>query len=601
MNFETVKAVADIGIRIDSNDFMMVLTHLVRPLPESLDDESVLVFIADNMCDRDTEFFPSLFGSLWRLIDRPRLRQQLIERRILPQEPACVTACLNTVGVSELGEAEMVELARRAVKQGARVTESGFISALYSGSINYAQLAFEITTDHDLAQWKGALNVWRDLAFSHALTVDMCHLVLDAGFMINREDLVWLVLTEPRKDGDVALQNLRAILHAAEPYKHEIFRGSRDTRMNWPDRTRREEEGLPEMVGMLLESGFRPSAFGFGFVPWDSLPKTKKVAEEFLKKNGLSIEARKTPPAQPTSGKSTAAGHRPTSSGAQKSDKGGKGKKIRKRDSWAEPGPGPEEPTHDAEGGGVSVDAKADDWKYGDMQLSWIFLNADHVYDLGEKVELEDAIAKMAEVFGLAAWREDMSQNIMLSFYFNCFQFAKDGGFSPVQISTFFSIMKIILDRSVAHDEGLSWEVFDPSEVKLITDYAFTSLFQNYKLYMYVMTTEQEQVLTETEVFVEKPPELAPLAEAITLEAYETERARIEELELRERLEREQREADLAAAKNPFDVLSVDDIRTLATDVILEMMRGVAADFEQMLDDQRGRFGLVISRLSTIV
>ncbi|KAJ3143836.1 hypothetical protein HK101_003017 [Irineochytrium annulatum] len=300
INIETMKAVADLGIRIDANDFLTILTQRLRALPDSLDDEAVLTFIADNMYEPCTGFDPyrTPHWRMWPLIDRPRLRQQLIERRILPQEPACVTACLDTVHYAkrEVGEAEMVELARRAVMQGARVTKGAFMSALCSGSADYARLAFETTSDHDLSQWRGTLDVWGRLATNRGLTVDICHLVLNAGFRISHDALLKLALETPWRDGDAAIRILKVVLNAAEPYRHEILRESCDMRLNWhPEqrayirgrRSRGEEDGLPEIVEMLLQFGFRPSRIGF--LEGNSLPKTKKVVLEFLEENGLTI------------------------------------------------------------------------------------------------------------------------------------------------------------------------------------------------------------------------------------------------------------------------------------------------------------------------
>ncbi|KAJ3219495.1 hypothetical protein HDU67_000908 [Dinochytrium kinnereticum] len=82
-------------------------------------------------------------------------------------------------------------------------------------------------------------------------------------------------------------------------------------------------------------------------------------------------------------------------------------------------------------------------------------------------------------------------------------------------------------------DEFNPWEVFEWAEAKLAIDFVLSTFYQHYRLYQVAAATNQEKI----EVLVL----------SITLEAYEEERARLQEIEQREREEFERREAERAA------------------------------------------------------
>ncbi|RKO82800.1 hypothetical protein BDK51DRAFT_42251 [Blyttiomyces helicus] len=335
-------------------------------------------------------------------------------------------------------------------------------------------------------------------------------------------------------------------------------------------------------------------------------------------------------------------------------------------------------------------------------------------------------------------WRDDLQNHVLLTMYFTNYLYAKESGFDRPQMGAFFSIIKTVLDRSVGKDRGSGvglgggrgrkrreavkislrrmlpsfqhspsltnaekalpleksvalfkslllghsqWgdqdaALFGAREVKLVMDYCINGMFQHYRIYQYVLTTEQEKQDLEVTIAIEQPPvpprpapspafssmdfvadtsrlsvtmaprsisrapsilfssgaqggsggshlDLSgafsgqphgratssvtldardaeilpvagwppPLAEAMTLEAHEEEQERIRLKEEMEKAEEERRIAEeKAAAANPFDVLSPEEVKQIAADTVAAILAGVSAEFEKLLELQRTKF-----------
>lgn len=69
--------------------------------------------------------------------------------------------------------------------------------------------------------------------------------------------------------------------------------------------------------------------------------------------------------------------------------------------------------------------------------------------------------------------------------------------------------------------------VFGLREMKLITEYATNGIFQHYKLYMHVFTTEQEKLEVDYTVEIELPMKIEPLVLGKTLAEWEAEQEMI--------------------------------------------------------------------------
>eukprot|EP00842_Homolaphlyctis_polyrhiza_P000356 jgi/Hompol1/1320/HPOL_003954-RA len=237
--------------------------------------------------------------------------------------------------------------------------------------------------------------------------------------------------------------------------------------------------------------------------------------------------------------------------------------------------------------GGLEGDGQKD----GEVSLAWLYLTAEQIEEL-DNCEPEDELI-----------------------------FAKQNRFTPLQISVFFSIMKITLDKSLektlSHLQTLAdfrkllfdhmaspssnapgqssnnlvmestSEVFGPGECKLIVDYALSTLFQ------FVFTVEQERQDITCPVVLETPVAPLPLSDSITLETYEMEQ-RAREQAQRELIDME----GLANAVDIVDSIPPEELKAVTLETITALLESLSTDFDKMLSDQRQRFLNQISKLS---
>ncbi|KAL2918230.1 hypothetical protein HK105_202157 [Polyrhizophydium stewartii] len=268
---------------------------------------------------------------------------------------------------------------------------------------------------------------------------------------------------------------------------------------------------------------------------------------------------------------------------------------------------------------------RSDGQKDGEVSLAWLYLPAELIDEL-DSCEPEDELAKIAQALGITGWKEDLQSSILVSFYHSNYTFAKENKFSQIQISVVFSILKATLDKALEKSlvqvmaiaefkkmlfdytstapsalanqssasavESAGWEIFSPGESKLIIDYAMSTLFQHYRLFQYVFSNEQEKQEIECPVQIELPPTAPPLADAITLEAYETEQR------AREQAERELMDAQgLANAADALEALPPEELKLITLDTISSLLESVSAEFDRMLLDQRQRFLAQFSKI----
>ncbi|KAJ3088533.1 hypothetical protein HK102_008527 [Quaeritorhiza haematococci] len=141
------------------------------------------------------------------------------------------------------------------------------------------------------------------------------------------------------------------------------------------------------------------------------------------------------------------------------------------------------------------------------------------------------------------------------------------------------------------------WDMFGSEEVKLILDYCMTGFFQHYRLFQHVFNTEQERMEVEETPHVETFDPL-PLWSAITLEDYNIELQKQREAEEIQRAEMERRRAEKrAAAVNPFEVLSPEEIKAIATETIHGLLSNLNQEYEKLLEEQKLRVMEKISKL----
>ncbi|KAI8799436.1 flagellar C1a complex subunit C1a-32-domain-containing protein [Cladochytrium replicatum] len=323
--------------------------------------------------------------------------------------------------------------------------------------------------------------------------------------------------------------------------------------------------------------------------------------------------------------------------------------------------------------------------------LTWSVLTPSQLADIeGSTVEL--GLAKLGSCMGLSAWKEDLQSNAALSFHYSNVQFSKENNFTPEQTAALLSIMKFTVDKSiekgltmseslsmfkqlllshnrspstrctggsVAESGGPTWDLFGTPETKAVMKLAMSTIFQHYRLYQAVFSTEQEKEVIKCTVSIEKPfvagsffpdkprlsksaqsaaevswrvsttvrsvamsaarlnsseslwktnsieipnvdgePFLPPLSEAITMEQFEAEVARLKEKEEKERLERERREEERRNSTSPFDVLSSDEIKQVVTETIQAVFMKLAEEMDRVLEEQRLRHAALLAKIA---
>ncbi|KAJ3131249.1 hypothetical protein HK100_006595 [Physocladia obscura] len=237
------------------------------------------------------------------------------------------------------------------------------------------------------------------------------------------------------------------------------------------------------------------------------------------------------------------------------------------------------------------------DWIDSADQADWLCLTHEQISEIGV-LELEDSFNKIAIILNYTAWREEIHQSVMMTFFFGVYQTSADSeNGSPIRAIEKFKALVTANSAASNFDD-----LFGPRESKLIVDYALSGIFQHHKLYQYVALNDQNVVINSINVHVEEPIAPAPLIEAITLETYEAEQAKIKQIEVEARLELERVEAEKrTAAANPFDVLEPETIKQVASDTVTMMLKSIADEIDAHLDDQKDRFMQQALRLSNLL
>lgn len=258
--------------------------------------------------------------------------------------------------------------------------------------------------------------------------------------------------------------------------------------------------------------------------------------------------------------------------------------------------------------------------------LSWKVFTKDQVEEL-EGLGLTEAFTKIAKYQSIQGWKQSLRQNLAVSFHFNNYIYALDSKFTPIQISTFCSIMKALLDISIekeihvddlyrlfteilvmhsdvsmidmaTYEPDTAWDIFGPKEVDLITEYAMRTIFQNYRLYQRSFGKDQEVENVVVTLDLDTLSDLPSLSEAMPIEAYDAEQRKKAEEDAKLKAE-----MDLLAIEqnakiiNPFEALSIDEVKQITSETIKSVLSELGHDYEKMFDDQREKFTAQIAKL----
>ena len=224
----------------------------------------------------------------------------------------------------------------------------------------------------------------------------------------------------------------------------------------------------------------------------------------------------------------------------------------------------------------------------------------------------------MADLLSIGNFKDDLISQFTVSFHHSCYLFAKEHEFESNQTAIVINIFRLLLERIA----GLSFNV-DPgmdlaravaefksalshyttlskthtaNEVTLclkdlghIVDYATNTVFQHYRLYQYAFLNRQESDEIQLNNVLEFAPNLLPLAEAMTLEAYEAEE------NSKIMAEAELLNADVMKNKGSLpnvdilDLLNPSELKQITLETIHGLFENMQQEVEKALNDQRQR------------
>jgi hypothetical protein len=206
-------------------------------------------------------------------------------------------------------------------------------------------------------------------------------------------------------------------------------------------------------------------------------------------------------------------------------------------------------------------------------------------------------------------WKKDLFSNSHVAFHFQNYIYALDAGFNDQQIGIFCGIFKDLLEqaleKNLSHDVSaksfknllLSYSdmspngVFSSAEIEQITEFAIATFFSHYGLLLFVYSFEQEKELMELHLDLVDIPKFPSLDEAMPLEEYEAQEAKLKNE--RERVEFEEeliREQERLAMINPFEELDTAAARKIISETVKEVLQNVDRDFDKILSEQKERF-----------
>lgn len=154
-------------------------------------------------------------------------------------------------------------------------------------------------------------------------------------------------------------------------------------------------------------------------------------------------------------------------------------------------------------------------------------LSEEVVVTLNTTYDADEVKKMLAAALGIDG-REDYTEGqreVIVDFFFYCFAFTKEAGFTPLKACTFLSIVKVVLDNDQAVPESgpagdaikASFEsfkalvlshgverpphsagVFCVDDVSRIVEYMLNAYFRHHKLYRYLFTSRLHTSLVQT-------------------------------------------------------------------------------------------------------
>ncbi|XP_072523944.1 ciliary-associated calcium-binding coiled-coil protein 1 isoform X2 [Salminus brasiliensis] len=180
-----------------------------------------------------------------------------------------------------------------------------------------------------------------------------------------------------------------------------------------------------------------------------------------------------------------------------------------------------------------------------EMFPQWTLLSQEHIAMLLE-LSVDQVQLQFEDALGLKKQQTCLKEAALLDYFVAGFWWAKEVNFTCQQISFFMALLQLVLDnmkeqqmpfaenfkaftqnllatrKSSSVDTDVN-PLFDLDQIKSITDYFKSSLFQHYRLYQFLFTQPREEMLLGMERSIEVANSAdfaAPLEEGMSTELY---------------------------------------------------------------------------------
>ncbi|KAI4898714.1 hypothetical protein NFI96_030595 [Prochilodus magdalenae] len=245
-----------------------------------------------------------------------------------------------------------------------------------------------------------------------------------------------------------------------------------------------------------------------------------------------------------------------------------------------------------------------------EMLPQWTLLPQDHMNALLD-LSVDQVQLQFEDLLGLKKTQTCLKEAALLDYFVVGFWWAKEKNFTCQQISFVMALLQLLIDnmkdrqmafaenfkaftqkllgtRKSTVDTGAN-PLFDVDQIKSITDYFKSSLFQHYRLYQFLFTHPRDEMLLGMERSVEVANSsdfAAPLEEGIPSEVYFRDMAPSPAPpptqgpdECLEKSKEEPGESEQEEGRENLEGFSVEDVREVLGETTKEMLTKLQVPF----------------------
>ncbi|KAL7857592.1 hypothetical protein SRHO_G00164910 [Serrasalmus rhombeus] len=264
------------------------------------------------------------------------------------------------------------------------------------------------------------------------------------------------------------------------------------------------------------------------------------------------------------------------------------------------------------------------------MFLEWTLLPLDHMNALLD-LSVDQVQLRFEDILGLKKHQTCLREAALLDYFVVGFWWAKEMNFTCQQISFILALLQLLLDnvkdkqmprsenfkvfdkkllsaRKSSADTDVN-PLFDSDQIKSITDYFKSSLFQHYRLYQFLFTQPRDEVLLgmERNIDVANSNDFAaPLEEGMPSEVYFRYMASSPATPLTQGLdecvknEEEPGKSQQAERRGSLEGFSAEDVREVLGEMTKEMLTKLQADFAEKLRLQEETYASRLDSLKSV-